>query len=639
MLVDLSRPVWKPSLASCAILPLFVKSPSYSGVGEDSLTIGSHSYADFMTYFGAFSLKKRRLYTGVDDLTPVLVLESSSPVHITLTEMIYRRLEKRVICEVDDEPLRTQNGWYRYVVSYPEGLDAQLVSFTVTTGDASAALRNISYCADVPKRRDIRIEIATTTYLKEQQVTKNIDMIRKELLEKEEWGNHFHLTVVDNGRTLPDSVCSGTSAITLIPNGNVGGAGGFAAGMIHAVESGWATHILLMDDDVTVCPESFKRSLRLLEYASDEYATATIAGAMLSTANFEMQQEDIGVIRPERSLRPFKPRLIMDREYDITFNEELIPASGTEGLYSAWWYSCFPVQRIKENGLPIPLFYRRDDVEYATRIQEKEPLKFITLNGVCVWHDAFDLRWNAAVEVYLATRNMLIQEAFTPDAGYSMPAMIQLMRDNLIKHGRRFDYASMELTCDAIEDYLKGPDYYRHPVGEELFKQARSKAEKLQPLAQIPGAPDAIDIFELEQTANDENIVPEAVKPADTENGGIIRRIVRRIKRSVRPQKMETAPKQESFDHNKMVIIPNDGWCRPWRIMQHAGKALAVDTTGQHAVMRVRDDQRNEELRNRFERLAKQLSEDTTVRQAYRDSRGGMTSFEFWHGYLEEAKR
>lgn len=57
MLVDLSRPVWKPSLASCAILPLFVKSPSYSGVGEDSLTIGSHSYADFMTYFGAFSLK------------------------------------------------------------------------------------------------------------------------------------------------------------------------------------------------------------------------------------------------------------------------------------------------------------------------------------------------------------------------------------------------------------------------------------------------------------------------------------------------------------------------------------------------------------------------------------------------------
>ena len=109
MLVDLSRPVWKPSLASCAILPLFVKSPSYSGVGEESLTLGPHSFADFMTYFGAFSLKKWRLYTGIEDLTPVLVVESSAPVHITLTEMIYRRLEKRVSHEVTVDPLRTQD--------------------------------------------------------------------------------------------------------------------------------------------------------------------------------------------------------------------------------------------------------------------------------------------------------------------------------------------------------------------------------------------------------------------------------------------------------------------------------------------------------------------------------------------------
>lgn len=223
MLVDLSRPVWKPSLASCAILPLFVKSPSYSGVGEESLTIGSHSYVDFMMYFGAFSLKKWRLYTGDDSLTSVLVVETSAPVHITLTEMIYRRLEKRVIREATDAPLETQDRWYRYVIRYPEGLDAQLVAFTVTTDDVPATLRNISYCADMPECRDIRIEIVTTTYRKEQQVANNIDMIREELMEHEEWGKHFHLTVVDNGRALPDSVRNGGSFVTIIPNGNVGG--------------------------------------------------------------------------------------------------------------------------------------------------------------------------------------------------------------------------------------------------------------------------------------------------------------------------------------------------------------------------------------------------------------------------------
>lgn len=280
-------------------------------------------------------------------------------------------------------------------------------------------------------------------------------------------------------------------------------------------------------------------------------------------------------------------------------------------------------------------------MEYATRIQEKEPLKFITMNGVCVWHDAFDLRWNAAVEVYLATRNMLIQEAFTPDSHYSMDAMIQLMRDNLIKHGRRFDYASMELICDAIEDYLKGPDYYRHPVGEKLFQQARVKAEKLEPLQQIPGAPDAIDIVELEQNANDENVV---VPPRDTDTaaarrGDIVHRILRKAKRTIRSEKVSPVPRQENFDRNELAIIPNDGWCRPWRILQHAGKALAVDTTGQRGAMRVRDEQRNEELRNRFEHLAQILSEDTAVLGAYRESREEMTSFEFWRRYLEEAKR
>ena len=68
-------------------------------------------------------------------------------------------------------------------------------------------------------------------------------------------------------------------------------------------------------------------------------------------------------------------------------------------------------------------------------------------------------------------------------------------------------------------------------------------------------------------------------------------------------------------------------------------RLYAVDTTGQRGAMRVRDEQRNEELRNRFEHLAQILSEDTAVLGAYRESREEMTSFEFWRRYLEEAKR
>lgn len=644
MLVDLTRPIWKPSLSSCAILPLFVKSPSYAGAGPSDLTLGPHSYADFMTYFGSFSVKKWRRYTGIDDLTPTLVLESSHPVSVTLTQMIYRRLEKRAILTVSEATERTEDGWYRYIIGYPQDIDAQLVAFTVVSGDESTTLRNARYCADLQNPRDIRVEIITTTYRKEQQVTGNIELIRRELLDHPQWGTHFRLTVVDNGSTLPSSVTAGSSAITLIPNGNVGGAGGFAAGMLHASETDWATHVLLMDDDVTVCPESFKRTLRVLQYASDDYVSATVAGAMLSTANFEMQQEDIGRIMPSRTLRPFKPRLIMDREYDICFNEELIPASDTKGLYSAWWFSCFPVQRIRDFGLPIPLFYRRDDVEYATRIQEKEQLRFITLNGICVWHDAFDLRWNPAVEVYLSTRNMLIQQAFTPDSGYDMQAMVDLMREMLVNHGRRFDYPSMELICDAIEDYLRGPDYYRHPVGERLFKQAIAKAEKVRPLSEIPGAPDNIDIFTQEQDANDENVMirPELEPPAPEPHHSLAYRCLRTVYRALRhrsPAGTSTHKQAPKPQYKDMAIIPIDGWCRPWRVVRYADRALAVDTTGQRGVMRIRDDRRDEQLIKRFDNLARTLLNDDTTAKAYRSSRDSMTSPEFWHVYLDEARQ
>lgn len=644
MLVDLTRPIWKPSLSSCAILPLFVKSPSYAGVGPSDLTLGPHSYADFMTYFGSFSVKKWRRYTGINDLTPTLVLESSHPVSVTLTQMIYRRLEKRAILTVSEATEHTEDGWYRYIIGYPQNIDAQLVAFTVISGEESTTLRNARYCADLQNPRDIRAEIITTTYRKEQQVTGNIELIRRELLDHPQWGMHFRLTVVDNGSTLPSSVTAGSSAITLIPNGNVGGAGGFAAGMLHASETGWATHVLLMDDDVTVCPESFKRTLRVLQYASDDYVSATVAGAMLSTANFEMQQEDIGRIMPSRTLRPFKPRLIMDREYDICFNEELIPASDTKGLYSAWWFSCFPVQRIRDFGLPIPLFYRRDDVEYATRIQEKEQLRFITLNGICVWHDAFDLRWNPAVEVYLSTRNMLIQQAFTPDTDYDMQAMVDLMREMLVNHGRRFDYPSMELICDAIEDYLKGPDYYRRPVGERLFKQAIAKAEKVRPLSEIPGAPDNIDIFTQEQDANDENVIirPELEPPAPEPHHSLAYRCLRTVYRALRhssPAATSTHKQAPKPQYKDMAIIPIDGWCRPWRVVRYAGRALAVDTTGQRGVMRVRDDRREEQLIKRFDDLAQTLLNDATTAKAYHSSRDSMTSPEFWHVYLDEARK
>ena len=99
--------------------------------------------------------------------------------------------------------------------------------------------------------------------------------------------------VVDNGRTLP-AVELSDELVTVIPNNNVGGAGGFARGMISALEDERSfSHVLLMDDDVRMSPESIKRTFNLLSLVSDAYSDAFINGAMLKLSEPDVQYEDV----------------------------------------------------------------------------------------------------------------------------------------------------------------------------------------------------------------------------------------------------------------------------------------------------------------------------------------------------------
>ena len=177
--------------------------------------------------------------------------------------------------------------------------------------------------------------------------------------------DHFHMYVMDNGRTLDAEKLSG-DRIQVIPNDNVGGAGGFTRGMITAMEQNpKATNILLMDDDVAVSPESIKRTYNLLRILKPEHREDMISGAMLNYEIGEDQWEDIGNMTQQGTFAGCKPQL------------------------------------------RLTLFVRCDDAEYGIRCKTG----FITMNSLCVWHMSFFERYNAAVERYQTTRNTMIAQA------------------------------------------------------------------------------------------------------------------------------------------------------------------------------------------------------------------------------------
>ncbi|MFM9122427.1 MAG: hypothetical protein ACKOQX_06115, partial [Actinomycetota bacterium] len=55
----------------------------------------------------------------------------------------------------------------------------------------------------------------------------------------------LRVLVVDNARNISFDTEPG-APLTVVQNPNLGGAGGFARGIIHLRNEGWATHILLM---------------------------------------------------------------------------------------------------------------------------------------------------------------------------------------------------------------------------------------------------------------------------------------------------------------------------------------------------------------------------------------------------------
>ena len=78
---------------------------------------------------------------------------------------------------------------------------------------------------------------------------------------------------------------------------------------------------------------------------------------------------------------------------------------------------------IEENGLPLPYFVRCDDAEYGVRCNKP----FMTMNSICIWHESFHVRYNAAVERYQTTRNTLIAK-FTTGFGANSDFMYELKK-------------------------------------------------------------------------------------------------------------------------------------------------------------------------------------------------------------------
>lgn len=309
---------------------------------------------------------------------------------------------------------------------------------------------------------DISCCVGICTYKREKYLMKNIQSLR---------GYDFTcldgVLISDNGGTLDcDSLSDGF--ISAFPNRNYGGSGGFTRTLIEGTRRGFS-HIILTDDDIEFFPEVFETMTVFLSLLREEHADSWISAAMMSQ-NVPYIQYEMGAF--------WDRRMIIHRitDEDMRSHEGILRCLDDEERpdYGAWWCLAMPLSVCDKQGLPIPFFIKFDDVEYGMR--RSADTRIITMNGIAVTHEDFANKFSPHL-VYYDIRNSFVTSALH---GGNTKTLVRRVISCAGKQLLLYRYDSLKLVIRAVNDYLKGVDFFLSNDEEKLNRELMGAVQKPQ---------------------------------------------------------------------------------------------------------------------------------------------------------------
>ena len=353
------------------------------------------------TYFNSLTIEKWAKYTKVSKVRLTLSLQGKFNVSLCwkqkISERYVERELKNITVDADD---RTQ-----IMLEYPEETRGMFY-FRIEAIEKGGKFFGGYYATEIQEEeiRPVKLGIVICTYKREKYVCDNIRLMNQDIIENPDSPLYGRVEVFisDNGKTLKEYGLT-SDKVHIFPNKNAGGAGGFTRGLIEILrcpEKG-ITHALLMDDDVVIDTSSLLRTAVILSLLKEEYASAFIGGAMLRSDQRNIQVES-GASWNAGSLVALKANLDLRLWQSCLINEQ-----EEYREYNAWWYCCFPMELVRADNLPLPVFIRGDDLEYGLRNMKT----LILMNGICVWHEPFENKYSSFLEYYII-RNRLIDNSF-----------------------------------------------------------------------------------------------------------------------------------------------------------------------------------------------------------------------------------
>lgn len=449
---------------------LYVRTEGDVTFASDAAQLRTGAELSFDTSFGVFAAGRWKRLSIVDSLQVTVNAVGSGRIELVgVTSRVAGLLmHEEIVVSAGISP----SG--KTTLDVPDFIESPIGSYFVriSAEQSDVVVSGGQWTTKTQVPREVRLSLSITTFNRQDYVKPTVAKVLHLVESLDSLRNNMRILVVDNARNIKFDTAP-NAPITVVPNPNLGGAGGFARGIIYLRDEGWSTHVLLMDDDITLEPEALVRTFALFTFARD--AKLCIHGAMLSEEQAWMQFEAGSKYR-WRSLYPLRA---IGREDDLRERKlALRDVREKKFAYTAWWYTAFPISITRDN--PLPVFVRGDDVAFGLMHTGEHS---VTMNGVIVWHADFGLKNNPS-SLYYEKRNFAIIDTLVFDNHHwwhLARRFIALCFRNLFS----MRYASVEYMIRGVRAYLAGPQALmatdHSALHDELRKVTEEKPGPLSP--------------------------------------------------------------------------------------------------------------------------------------------------------------
>lgn len=262
---------------------------------------------------------------------------------------------------------------------------------------------------------------------------------------------------------------------------NLGGAGGFTRGMYEVTAVNEHANVILMDDDILCEPETV---LRMNAFANVTTEPTLVGAQMLYLMNpqnlhVSAEEADLGKLRAGR----WAANSLHDANLIKKRQEKRVDAG-----YNAWWSCLIPAEVVSRIGLPIPMFFQWDDIEYGIRARAAGFVT-VTLPNAGVWHADFHWKDRDDWAKYFSVRNSLIVAALHSD--FDTKSLSVTLGREISQYLVSMQYGLAHTTLRGIADFLAGPDVLQDGgqavLGAIRKERARFPETVKHPANDVPG--------------------------------------------------------------------------------------------------------------------------------------------------------